>query len=203
MALHVSGKLCAIGFVLAILITAFSAPPKTAQLVNLNLVPGITVLDVARSVAKPSSVGPVATPVFTLKATAYNSHESQTDATPNITATGATTRFGIIAVSRDLLEADIPYGSLVRIRDLGGYYNGRGAGRFQELLEGQVFVVEDTMHERKRGQVDVWFPRLADALTWGVRQVEVEVVRWGRAGPELYAAAESDFTTPPRLSAVQ
>ena len=203
MALHVSGKLCAVGLVLAVLITAFSAPPKTEKVVSLSLVPGVTVLADARTVSRNSQVGPVATPVFTLKATAYNSLESQTDATPNITATGATTRFGIIAVSRDLLDADIPYGSLVRLKDLGGYYNGRGAGRFQDLLDEQVFVVEDTMHERKRQQVDVWFPRLSDAVTWGVRQVEVEVVRWGRVGPELYATADSEFTTPPRLSAVE
>ena len=203
MALHVSGKLCAVGLVLAVLITAFSAPPKTEKILDLNLVPGVTVLAEARDRGiKDSSVGPVATPVYTLKATAYNSHESQTDATPNITATGATTRFGIIAVSRDLLAADVPYGSLVRIEDLGGYYNGRGAGRFQDLLDAQLFVVEDTMHERKRGQIDVWFPRLADAINWGVRQVEVEVVRWGRAGPELYADS-SDFATPPRLAAVE
>ena len=135
MALHISGKLCVVGFVLATLITAFSAPPKTEKLIGLNLVPGVVVLETARSISEVGSVGPVATPVFTLKATAYNSHESQTDATPNITATGAETHFGIIAVSRDLLEADIPYGSLVRIKDLGGYYNGRGAGRFQSLLE--------------------------------------------------------------------
>ena len=202
MSLHLSGKLCAVGFVLATLVTAFSAPPKTEKTVTLDLTPQVTLLATARTAAAPTPVGPVATPVFTLKATAYNSHASQTDDTPNITATGAQTRFGIIAVSRDLLDEEIPYGSLVRIKDLGGYYNGRGAGRFQSLLDEQLFIVEDTMHQRKRDQVDVWFPRLADAVNWGVRQVEVEVVRWGRAGAELYAS-ESDFTTPPRLSAVQ
>lgn len=202
MALHISGKLCAVGFVLASLITAFSAPPKAEKMIDLEVLPNVSVLDTPREVTPVASVGPVATPVFTLKATAYNSDPSQTDSTPNITATGAKTQFGIIAVSRDLLDSSIPYGSLVRIKDLGGYYNGRGAGRFQDLLDSQLFVVEDTMHPRKRNQVDVWFPRLSDAITWGVRQVEVEVVRYGRAGPELYAAG-SEFTTPPRLSAVQ
>ena len=123
---------------------------------------------------------------FSLKATGYNSLESQTDSTPEITATGAKTKFGVIAVSRDLLSDDIPYGSLVKIKDLGNYYNGRGAGRFQDILDDQgYFIVEDTMHQRKRQQIDVWFPKKSQALRWGIRQVELEVVRYGRNGPFL------------------
>jgi 3D (Asp-Asp-Asp) domain-containing protein len=124
-------------------------------------------------------------PSYTLKSTAYNSEESQTDSTPFITATGATTAFGIIAVSRDMLE-HIPYGSLVRLKDLGNYRNGRGEGKYQELLDGQgLFIVEDTMHPRKIEQIDVWFPHRSEALSWGVRKVELEVVRVGRDGPVL------------------
>jgi len=52
-------------------------------------------------------------------ATAYTSHPSQTDSTPFITATGARTRLGVIAVSRDLLD-DLPYGSRVKLQDLSG-----------------------------------------------------------------------------------
>jgi 3D (Asp-Asp-Asp) domain-containing protein len=124
-------------------------------------------------------------PTFTLRATAYNSEEGQTDATPFITATGATTAFGIIAASRDMLE-HIPYGSLVRLKDMGNYRSGRGEGKYQELLDTQgLFIVEDTMHPRKLEQIDVWFPHRSEALTWGVRKVELEVVRVGRDGPML------------------
>src|SRR5690606_4071852 len=95
------------------------------------------------------TVGPSANPTATLRATGYNSHVSQTDSTPFITSTAARTRFGIVAVSRDLLSTDLPYGSLVRLRDLGSYYTGRGAGAFQSLLDQQgLFIVEDTMHAR-------------------------------------------------------
>jgi 3D (Asp-Asp-Asp) domain-containing protein len=122
---------------------------------------------------------------YTLKSTAYNSEESQTDSTPFVTATGATTAFGIIAVSRDML-GNIPYGSLVRLKDLGSYRSGRGEGKFQELLDSQgLFIVEDTMHPRKIEQIDVWFPHRSEALSWGVRKVELEVVRVGRDGPML------------------
>lgn len=124
-------------------------------------------------------------PTFTLKSTAYNSHVDQTDSSPHVTATGATTAFGVIAASRDMLE-HIPYGSLVRLKDLGSYRSGRGEGKYQELLDAQgYFIVEDTMHPRKLEQIDVWFAHESEALSWGVRKVELEVVRVGRDGPML------------------
>lgn len=202
MALHISGKLCVIGVVVAIVITAFSLPPGDE--LDLRMRPQVMILDEPRERGPelgPVVHGPVANPGFLLRATAYNSEVNQTDSTPHITATGTRTRFGIVAVSRDLLGDDIPYGSLVRIRDLGNYHNGRGAGLFQGVLdEQQVFIVEDTMHARKRNQIDVWFPDIETAIKWGVRQVEVEVIRYGHDGPELHSVL-SDFTAVPQLLA--
>ncbi len=188
MSLHVSGKLLAIGLVCAALVTAFRLPGKSidlsilptlnvAKTINVRIVPNIKIRD-AITITQPQSAS--SSPNYILKATGYNSHASQTDSTPTITATGATTTFGIIAASRDLLDDEIPYGSLVRIRDLGNYKSGRGAGHFQDLLNETLFIVEDTMHPRKVDQVDIWFPQLSQALNWGVRRVEVEVVRFGR-----------------------
>lgn len=202
MAFHISGKLCVLGVVLAALITAFSVPTPAG--VPLQVTPQVSVLEAPRELTgkiSPVALGPVANPRYVLRATAYNSLESQTDSTPHITATGARTRFGIVAVSRDVLSRDIPYGSLIRIRDLGNYHTGRGAGRYQSLLDKQgLFIVEDTMHARKRNQVDVWFEALSTANSWGVRRVEVEVIRYGRNGPTL-ASSWSDFEATPQLLA--
>lgn len=203
MTLHVSGKLSALGLVIAALITAFSVPEKD-QGIPLAIEPTVQILEVAREV--PDSFldvhGPVANPSFRVRATGYNSFAAQTDATPNVTATGAQTRTGIIAVSRDLLSDDIPYGSLVRIRDLGNFYSGRNPGRFQNLLDAQgLFIVEDTMHARKAGQIDIWFADYASAVNWGVRQVEVTVVRYGREGPRLDGTAGTEFAATPKLLA--
>lgn len=203
MTLHVSGKLSALGLVIAALITAFSVPEADGGR-PLAIEPTAHILEVAREPYERTleSIGPVATPTFRLRATGYNSFAAQTDATPHITATGARTRTGIIAVSRDLLGADIPYGSLVRIRDLGNYYNGRNPGRFQNLLDSQgLFIVEDTMHARKTQQVDVWFADYASAVNWGVRQVEVTVVRYGRDGPQLEGPISTEFAATPKLLA--
>ncbi len=205
MALHISGKLVAVGLVLAALITAFSAPRSARDPgVALAVTPTATVRSTPAppDAARASSVGPVANPVFTLRATGYNSMVDQTDATPFITSTGQHTRFGIIAVSPDLLGHDLPYGSLVRIRDLGNYYTGRGYGSYQSLLDSQgLFIVEDTMHYQKRDQIDIWFSDYASAVNWGMRKVRVEVIRYGRNGPKLEPSRASDFSGTPRLLA--
>ncbi len=120
--------------------------------------------------------------VLILKATAYTSSPHETDRTPYVTATGARTRLGIIAVSRDLLKEALPYGSLVRLVDLGRWRDGKDAGRFDPLFKNLLFVVEDTMNKRKRQQIDVWFPDRTLALRFGVRRIRVIVVRRGR-GP--------------------
>lgn len=180
---------------------AFSAPKDAPPepVVDLEVVPAVEIRATPREVEPAPSVvvGPVANPVFTVRATAYNSLESQTDAQPFITATGTRTRWGVIAVSRDLLATDLPYGSLVRLRDLGGFASGRGAGAYQALLDANLFVVEDTMHPRKTGQIDLWFADYGSAVAWGVRRLEVEVVRYGRDGPHLDpVVAETGFDAP-------
>lgn len=207
MALHISGKLMALGLVVTALITAFSAPgadtaaPSESSVVDVSLAPFAVVLDEPMAATHETlEFGPTANPTFELRATGYNSLVDQTDSTPFITATGARTRFGIVAVSRDLLGTDLPYGSLVRLRDLGGYYTGRGVGAFQALLDSQgLFVVEDTMHARKTQQLDVWFAEYSTAINWGVRRIEVEVVRFGRHGPELEPMPVSAFEATPGL----
>lgn len=207
MALHISGKLVAVGLVITALITAFSAPrgdEDGARSILITPVATVRATPVEAAHALPVAVGPIANPVYVVRATGYNSMASQTDPTPHITATGERTRFGVIAVSRDLLGQSLPYGSLVRLTDLGNYYSGRGYGRFQSLLDGQgLFVVEDTMHQRKRDQVDIWFGDYASAVNWGVRKVRVEVVRYGRSGPELAPSEATGFTGTPRLLAAR
>ncbi len=116
--------------------------------------------------------------VMVLKATAYTSSVRETDSTPFITATGARTRIGIVAVSRDMLKV-LPYGSKVTLEDLGTP-NGSGKGRFNYLFKDRVFIVEDTMHPRKRERIDVWLPDRSTAIRFGVRNVRVTVIQRGR-----------------------
>lgn len=189
--------LAALGVIGILLMTAFVAPRASvpvpdvtvwvADPVSLAVTAEVSLLSEPRVLTERSALllGPVANPVFTVRATAYNSLEGQTDATPHITATGTRTRWGVLAASRDLLGTDLPYGSLVRLTDLGSYHNGRGRGVYQGLLDDVLFVIEDTMHYRKTNQVDLWFAEYRDAVNWGVRRLQVELVRYGHDGPML------------------
>jgi len=200
--LHRVVKACVLALVVLSLTAAFRAERSAA--VDLRVVPRVEILATPRAGLAPDAEahGPLANPTFTVRATGYNSLASQTDSTPNVTATGTRTRFGVLAVSRDLLSRDLPYGSIVRLRDLGTYYDGRGEGRYQSVLDGQgLFVVEDTMHARKRQQVDVWFGDYASAVNWGVRELEVQVVRYGYEGPMLDPVASAPFEGRPILTA--
>ncbi len=118
-------------------------------------------------------------PSLTVRSTAYNSSADQTDSSPWTTSTGARTRYGIIALSRDLLRR-IPYGSRVQLEDGGSWAGGRGRGKYNAMLKDTVFVVEDTMHARKTGMIDVWLPAKRHALQWGVRRLNMRIVQMGR-----------------------
>lgn len=102
-----------------------------------------------------------------VRATAYNSIPNQTDASPFITATGTRTRFGVVALSRDLLRK-FPYGTRIRLEDPTGQLNG--------LLAGRVFIVEDTMHPRKYNHLDVWMSSRSQALQFGARQLRITAI---------------------------
>ncbi len=157
-------------------VATISKPVPAKKPVTVTKPVAKPVIKVAKPAPKPTvRVGPS----YFLKSTAYNSHSSQTDSTPHITATGARTRFGVIALSRDMLRR-IPYGSLVKIEDMGSWGSGRGRGTYNRMLSGVQFQVEDTMHPRKVGTVDVWFYSRSQALRWGARQVKLTVVRYGR-----------------------
>jgi len=87
--------------------------------------------------------------------TAYNAHESQTDNTPTITASGATVAEGQIALSRDLLNVygmggDLEWGDTVWV-----------------VLPMRV---EDSMNSRWRNRADLYMTHYVDAIKFGKKQ---------------------------------
>lgn len=96
---------------------------------------------------------------ISVKASAYNSLPEQTNDQPSIAAWGDELRPGMkaIAVSRDLLQAGLAYGTRVRIEGLPGHYR-----------------VLDKMHPRWKRKIDIYMGEDLDAaLQWGVRQVRI------------------------------
>ena len=88
--------------------------------------------------------------------TAYSSSILETDDTPFITASGTTTKDGVIASNL------LPFGTKIRIPGLFG---------------DKVFVVEDRMNKRMGDfQVDIWFPSSESAQNFGVKYAHIETV---------------------------
>ena len=92
---------------------------------------------------------------FLMPITAYSSSVDETDSTPHVTASGTRTRDGVVASNA------FPLGTQVRIPDLFG---------------DRILVVEDRMHQRFTHRIDIWMPSKWQALRFGKKQAEVEIV---------------------------
>lgn len=117
----------------------------------------------------PLAQGPVRTGrTAIVRATAYNSLPGQTDSSPFVTATGTRVRPGVVALSRDLLRT-FPYGSKIMLEDMSGRYNS--------MLKGRIFIVEDTMAARKTNSLDIWMGTRSEAIRFGARTLRITAVR--------------------------
>jgi 3D (Asp-Asp-Asp) domain-containing protein len=95
-----------------------------------------------------------------LLATGYSSSVRETDDTPFITASNTRTRPGVVALSRDILRpytrhAPFKFGDAIHISGIGD------------------FIVEDSMNQRWRKRLDIWFPSREAAIGFGIRRVTV------------------------------
>jgi len=83
---------------------------------------------------------------------AYSSTRDQTDSTPFTTASGENTMVGQIAVSRDLFNKGLHFGSIVYLEGVG------------------VFRVEDVMNPRWANRVDIWCVDKVACRKFGLRR---------------------------------
>jgi len=86
---------------------------------------------------------------------AYNSEPGQTDSSPFTTADGSQVRDGIVAANF------LKHGTRFRIPDYFG---------------DKVFEVHDRMNSRYTYKIDIWMLNKSEALKWGVRNVNVEIL---------------------------
>ena len=103
--------------------------------------------------------------------TAYSSEAAQTDNTPTVTATGEEVGPGVVAVSRDLLQTELPYGTELRVLEVNTEANACGGWN-----PGMVLEVQDTMHPRRTNHVDIWVETREEALEWGKCEAVLEVI---------------------------
>lgn len=95
-------------------------------------------------------------PAYTIivPATSYNSLPGQTDSTPDITASGTRTHWGVVAANF------LPIGTRIKIPELYG---------------DQIFIVEDRMNSRYWKRIDIWMADYQDSIEFGVRNIKIEV----------------------------
>jgi 3D (Asp-Asp-Asp) domain-containing protein len=91
--------------------------------------------------------------VFLATITAYTSSPDETDDTPFITASGETTRRGIVAC-----PSRYAFGTVV-------------------LVEGVQYECQDRMNRRYREKdhFDIWVESKSEAFEWGKKQAEIVV----------------------------
>ena len=87
--------------------------------------------------------------------TAYSSTTWQTDDTPFTTASGTNVREGVVAANF------LAIGTKIKLPDLYG---------------DKIFVVEDRMHPRQKYVVDIWFPSYSEALNFGAKYTNVQII---------------------------
>lgn len=87
--------------------------------------------------------------------TAYSSSVDETDGTPFITASGSYVRSGIVAANF------LPFGARIQLPEIFGE---------------QVFIVEDRLHEKNSDRIDIWLPSKKEALEFGVKISEIEIL---------------------------
>lgn len=93
--------------------------------------------------------------VYTVTLTSYNAVAEQTDANPLITASGAATNAEVIAARSVDLAGVLPFGTIVAIERAGEDTSKCHFGTTKHLIGYRV--IADSMHSRKRNQVDVLF----------------------------------------------
>jgi len=130
------------------------APQEIDQLLddNLILIEGNSLLALSDHFSPENKVKKRVLMVIT----GYSSTVWETDDDPLITASGKIVKKGIVA------NNSLPFGTKIRIPDLFGE---------------EIFVVEDRMNWTKGNyHIDIWFPSYQEALSFGAKITEVEIL---------------------------
>ena len=116
---------------------------------------------------------PIVTATHTVAMTGYNAVPEQTDGDPFTTASGAYSNPEIIAARSVDLKEELPFGTIIEIKSVNS--NDRGcAYEFAEPFVGYR-VIGDSMHPRKRQQIDVLFPADVTVKVGGERHLNPAV----------------------------
>lgn len=109
----------------------------------------------------------------TVAMTGYNAVPEQTDSDPFTTASGAYSNPEVMAARSVDLKNDLPFGTIIEIKSV----NPKDKGCAYEFAEPFVGyrVIGDSMHPRKRQQIDLLFPADVKVKVGGGRHLNPAV----------------------------
>ncbi len=109
----------------------------------------------------------------TVAMTGYNAVPEQTDSDPFTTASGAYSNPEVMAARSVDLKEDLPFGTIIEIKRV----NPKDKGCAYEFAEPYVGyrVIGDSMHPRKRQQIDLLFPADVKVKVGGGRMMNPAV----------------------------
>lgn len=111
-------------------------------------------------------------PTYTVHMTGYNAVPEQTNEDPTMTASGAFSNPDVVvARSRDLAE-ELPYGTIIEVVAKEDVAAPCGLSVVEHLIGYRV--VADTMHPRKKNQIDIMFD-VEDTVKVGAKKVNPAV----------------------------
>ncbi|MDO8481558.1 MAG: hypothetical protein Q7S75_00570 [bacterium] len=112
------------------------------------------------------SVAKVPVKTYSVAMTGYNAVAAQTDNEPDTTASGAFSNPDIVAARSPDLADELPYGTVIEIMPQEATSTPNcGLSKIQPFLGYRV--IADSMHSRKRNQVDVLFDEDVSARVGG------------------------------------
>ncbi len=101
--------------------------------------------------------------------TAYNAVKSQTDNTPNRTASNNKPREGFCGVLRDLEKLlGLKFGDILYLK---------GLNRYEGKYVFPMCQFQDRMHKRKKKQVDIYMESVKEAKKFGIRKAKLFIIR--------------------------
>ena len=134
-------------------------------------------------------------PSFSVKLTAYNAVAAQTDGDPRTTASGAFSNPEVVAArSRDLADI-LPFGTIIAIEGPPVADNDCG----YSLVSPQIGyrVIADSMHSRKRSQVDILLDH-ADTVSIGGKKVNPSLALGVCEGVSIRVVGHVDIKDMPK-----
>lgn len=122
----------------------------TTALLGLFLLPAITT-----SASQSQEAIIESLPAYTVSTTGYNAVPAQTDEDPMVTASGAKSNPEIIVARSVDLADKLPYGTIIAITPRAATSTKCGISTVGDQIGYRV--VADSMHPRKRNQIDIMF----------------------------------------------